>query len=140
MRKFLVVFAGLLLLACNNSAKKKEPVRDTVKTGEQKPGTAAVPDTIFTGTGTEPFWALYIIAEKKIVFHPSEGADIEVPFVPGATIGDTTTYLSGEGDHSIKVDILKKNCSDGMSELVYPYEVLLLVNKIKYAGCGRLGK
>ncbi|MEO7924115.1 MAG: hypothetical protein ABIR30_10575 [Chitinophagaceae bacterium] len=140
MRKLPVFFLALFIIACNNSAKKKKSIEDTAKTVKQIPGNPLVPDTVFTGFGNEPFWAVYVLAESKIVFHPADGFDIEVPFTAATSIGDTTFYHSSSGAYSIELSILKKDCSDGMSDLVHPYEVMLQVNKTKYAGCGRISK
>ena len=54
MRLLPVFIIAIFVIACNNSAKKKEDTKDTAKQVVQMPET---PDTIFTGFGTEPFWS-----------------------------------------------------------------------------------
>jgi uncharacterized membrane protein len=138
MRLMSILISALFIISCNNSATKKEDLKDTAKQVNQIPQKPARTDTIFTGLGTEPFWSVYVVNNSKIIFHPAEGSDVEVPFVP-ATAPDTITtrYSSVTGNTSMELTIIKKECSDGMSEHTYPYEVTLLVNKKKYTGCGK---
>ena len=68
---------------------------------------------------------------------PANGPDVEVPYVAASVINNTTKYSSAAGNASIELITIKKNCSDGMSEEIHPYEVTLRVNKTKYSGCGR---
>ena len=136
--RILSVFTIILLItACNNSATTKEDTKDTAKPVIQIPETPAMPDTIFTCFGTEPFWLVYVINNSKIIFHPADGPDVEVPYVAASVINNTTKYSSAAGNASIELITIKKNCSDGMSEEIHPYEVTLRVNKTKYSGCGR---
>ncbi len=140
MRLLSVFLLSVTMIACNNTAKKKADTKDTVKQEIQMPGTAPSPDTVFTGLGTEPFWSVYVIAPSKIVFHPADGPDVEVPYVPLSVGVNSSQYNSDSGNTSIHLSYSRKDCSDGMSEEIHPYEVLLVVNKTKYSGCGRDGK
>ena len=126
-----------LVIACNNAAKQKEDTKDTAKQDIQIPATPQLPDTIFTGFGTEPFWSVYVVANSKIVFHPADGPDVEVPYVPLSLGVNSSQYNSDSGNSSIHLSYSRKDCSDGMSGEIHPYEVLLVVNKTKYSGCGR---
>ena len=109
MRIFLFIILIIMITACNNSAKKKDGTKDTAKQVIQMPETPAVPDTLFHGFGTEPFWAVYVINNDKIVFDAVEGMDVEVPFV-AATASDsiTTKYNSANGNDTINLTIVKK--------------------------------
>ncbi len=130
----------LLITSCNNSATTKEETKDTAKPGIQIPETPAIPDTIFTGFGTEPFWSVYVINNNKIVFHPADGPDVEVPHVAASVVDNNTNRYSASGTAAtLELIITKKDCSDGMSEETHPYSVALSINKTKYAGCGRKG-
>ncbi|NOT51873.1 MAG: hypothetical protein HOP10_11425 [Chitinophagaceae bacterium] len=138
MRIIFSFIASLIIFSCNNSSKTKEDIKDTAEKAIQMPQQPASPDTIFYGSGTEPFWSVYVIKGRKIVFHPAEGADVEVPWVNAFLSLDTWTreYNSSGNGNSIALKIMKKDCSDGMSERVHAYEVLLTVNQKKYTGCG----
>ena len=139
--RILSVFTIILLVtACNNSATTKEDTKDTVKPVIQIPETSVFPDTIFTGFGTEPFWLVYVINNSKIVFHPADGPDVEVPYVAASAVDNNTNrYNASSPAAMLDLIITKKDCSDGMSEETHPYTVTLSINKTKYAGCGRKG-
>jgi uncharacterized membrane protein len=147
MRIPALVVLILVIAACNNSAGKKEDLPageagtiDTNQTAKQMPGKSAGPDTVFTGFGNEPFWAIYVIDREKIVFHPADGPDLSVPlnsdFYPDSI---KYSYGGSVGVTTIVLTVTKKDCSDGMSDETHPYEVSVFANKTKYAGCGRLG-
>ena len=148
MRIVAFFFITLVLLACNNPAKDKvvtpdggAGTKDTTGEVNGMPQPAINPDTIFTGFGNEPFWAVYVIAGSKIVFHPADGTDVELPFVTASLVNDSTSlYQSASPGNSIELLIIKQDCSDGMSDLTHPYAITLTVNKNKYTGCGRMGK
>lgn len=140
MRIISSLIALTVIIACNNSSNKKDDRKDTAKTTEQMPVKPAEPDTIFTGFGTEPFWSVYVVKDSKIVFHPADGPDVEVPYVEAKTIEHGTRYKSSSPGASIELSIAKKECSDGMSDETHSYRVILVVNKEEYTGCGREGK
>ena len=127
---------GLFAMACNNSSKKKSDIRYTVKETDQMSATVIMPDTAFYALGTEPFWSLYVIKNEKILFHPADGPDVEVPYVAPSTVNTNSIYNSSANGSSIEITITRKDCNNGMSEMIYKYEVSLQVNKIKYTGCG----
>ena len=136
--RILSVFTIILLVAaCNNSTTTKEDTKDTAKPVIQIPET---PDTVFTGFGTEPFWSVYVINNNKIVFHPADGPDVEVPYVAASVVDNNTNRYHARGSAAtLELIITKKDCSDGMSEQTHPYTVTLSINKTKYTGCGRKG-
>ena len=140
MRVIPAFIIALLVMACNNSAKKKEDTKDTAKQVIQMPEPPVIPDTIFTGFGNEPFWSVYVINNSKIVFHPADGPDVEVPYVAASVVDNNTNKYNASGSAAtLELIITKKDCSDGMSEETHPYTVTLSINKTKYTGCGRKG-
>lgn len=140
MRIILSFMALTVIIACNNSTNKKNDTKDTAEKAVQMPEQPAMPDTIFTGFGTEPFWSVYVVKDSKIIFHPADGPDVEVPFVEATTVNNTIRYKSSSPDASIELSVAKKECSDGMSEETHSYRVILVVNKEEYTGCGREGR
>ena len=140
MRLISLFIALAVIIACNNSSKKKNDTKDTDEKTVQMPEQPAVPDTVFTGFGTEPFWAVYVVKGSKIIFHPADGPDVEVPFVEPTTGNNATRYKSTSANASVELNIAKKECSDGMGDEMHSYRVILLVNKTEYTGCGREGK
>lgn len=139
MRAFLVVMTALFAFACNNSGEKKAQATDSPTVEQPVVTTPPVTnDTIFSGRGTEPFWAVYVIKDNKIVLDRPDGNDIEVPFVAGTTIDSLNTkYTSTNESTTFELLITKKNCSDGMSDITYPYAVTVSINAVKYEGCGK---
>lgn len=141
MRILLAMTSIFLFLSCNNSSRNKEEKKDSVGGITVVPEKPAVPDTIFTGSGTEPFWAVYVIHNDKIVYHPAEGADIMVPYVlPSSPDSITSKYSSGNDSVRMELSIIQKDCNNGMSDQVYPCQVVLLLNAANYKGCGKYEK
>ena len=137
MRFIFFISLVLLITACNNNAKKKTTnITDTIV--ENKPIPRVGLDTIFTGLGTEPFWAVYVIRDDKIVFQPADGPLVEMDLTRTDSLyPDIIKYIANNTVTAIFLTIKKENCSDGMSEEVYPYSVDLNVDGKKYKGCGR---
>ena len=131
-----------IMAGCNNQAKNRDDIKDsTRKDTTINKGISTSADTLFTGFGNEPFWAVYVIGNKKIVFHPMDGMDVEVPHVTPTTVDSLTSrYASSSGSADLVLIITKKNCSDGMSDETHKYAVDLTVNKTHYSGCGREGQ
>lgn len=139
MRISSTILFALLVISCNNKAGKKENNTDSVIRVIPIPEAPVPADTIFTGFGTEPFWSVYVINNSKIVFHPADELDTELPFVTPVFMDDhTKKYKSSTATDSLELTIIKKNCSDGMSDETHSYEVILLINKTRYSGCGRV--
>jgi uncharacterized membrane protein len=140
MRLITLGWLFLVVSACNNQANRDKVSADSIAQDtpiiNSQPAHAA--DTVFTGFGNEPFWAVYVIDNSKIVFHPMEGGDVSVPFVPASQPDSVTTRYAGTtGSSEIVLIITKKPCSDGMSDITHQYAVELTVNKTNYSGCGR---
>lgn len=133
--------AILFFISCNNRATNGDKTdRDSTSKTDSVPPQAVPtePDTTFTAFGNEPFWALYVIHDRKLVFHPMDGPDIEVPYVTPTEIDAMTKRYNSAGDSAtVELTIIKKDCSDGMSDLTHKFETKLKVNAVTYQGCGR---
>ena len=106
--------APLLLLAACAPVQPTEPPADP-----------------YRAIGTEPFWDLTI--GREMVF-TDRGTDLVV-------VQPTPRPIHGfAGDiyqtPRIHVNIVHGNCSDGMSDRVYPDSVQLTVDGRAYRGCG----
>lgn len=93
---------------------------------------------LFHGTGTEPFWDLYIL-EKSVVFdnqslEEQQYWEAERPFDRGKT--SQTVYLVNAKGKKASIQITKEDCDDGMSETPFKYSVSFE----GLSGCGELGK
>ncbi|CAA9498925.1 MAG: hypothetical protein AVDCRST_MAG44-636 [uncultured Sphingomonas sp.] len=93
----------------------------------------APPPAPYRGTGTEPFWSL-LIDERDITFIQPEGQPIRQPSpkVIHGFAGDI--YQTPR----INVNIVHAQCSDGMSDRVYPDKVQVTVDGRQFNGCGGL--
>ena len=143
MMRTLLPFAALLVLtACNNRAENNDATdMDSTATADSssaQPPAATAPDTVFTAFGNEPFWALYVIRDEKLLFHPADGPDVEVPWVAPTEVDERTQRYSSSGDSAtIELNIVRRDCSDGMSDMVHRFETRIKVNAATYNGCGR---
>ena len=93
----------------------------------------AAPPAPYHAVGTEPFWNL-LIDEHNITFVVPDGPQVTQP-TPKAIIG-----IAGEIYQTprINVNIVHAQCSDGMSDRVYPDKVQVSVDGKQFNGCGGL--
>ncbi|MGE5563784.1 MAG: COG3650 family protein [Bacillota bacterium] len=93
----------------------------------------AAPPPPYHALGTEPFWNL-LIDEHDITFVEPDAAPIKQP-TPRAING-----FAGEIYQTprINVNIVHAQCSDGMSDRVYPDKVQVTVDGRQFNGCGGL--
>ncbi len=91
------------------------------------------PPAPYHAVGTEPFWNL-IIDDRNVTFIRSEEQPITQP-VPKAIVG-----VAGEIYQTPRIDvnIVHAQCSDGMSDRVYPDKVQVTVDGKRFNGCGGL--
>ena len=99
-------------------------------------------DLNLTCVGTEPFWEINISSGKqmRLIFAGASGKDFNIIENTSAegTSGDYAIQLRGISAQSdlIKLNIIKSECNDGMSERIYPFNVLVeQQNQILYGCC-----
>ena len=96
------------------------------------PLTPNPPGSVYRAVGTEPFWDL-TIDERQMVF-TDRGNNVAVAQpTPRVIVG-----IAGEIYQSprLGVNIVHRQCSDGMSDRVYADTVQLDVDGRRYNGCG----
>ena len=91
------------------------------------------PPAPYRGTGTEPFWSL-LIDERDITFIQPEAQPIRQP-TPKVIHGFAGDIYQTQ---RINVNIVHAQCSDGMSDRVYPDKVQVTVDGRQFEGCGGL--
>ena len=93
----------------------------------------APPAAPYHGLGTEPFWNL-VIDDRNVTFIQPDAAPIVQP-KPPVIVG-----FAGEIYQTprINVNIVHGQCSDGMSDRVYPDKVQVTVDDHRFNGCGGL--
>lgn len=100
--------------------------------GSEAATRAAVPSRL-TARGTEPFWAVDVDAGERVWKTPErpEGAGVQVE-----------RHSSGKGVRDVDADrtglelmLTPGRCSDGMSDLVYPYSATWVHDGRTWRGC-----
>jgi uncharacterized membrane protein len=93
----------------------------------------AAPPPPYHAVGTEPFWNL-LIDEHNIAFVVPDGPQVTQP-TPKVIVG-----IAGEIYRTPRIDvnIVHDQCSDGMSDRVYPDKVQVSVDGKRFNGCGGL--
>jgi uncharacterized membrane protein len=91
------------------------------------------PPPPYHALGTEPFWNL-LIDEHDITFVQPDQQPVKQP-TPKVIIG-----IAGEifRTSRINVNVVHAQCSDGMSDRVYPDKVQVAVDGRQFNGCGGL--
>ena len=91
------------------------------------------PAAPYRALGTEPFWNL-LIDQHHITFIQPDAQPITQP-TPKVIVG-----IAGEIYQTprINVNIVHGQCSDGMSDRVYPDKVQVTVDGRRFDGCGGL--
>ena len=90
-------------------------------------------------SGTEPFWGM-TIAERDLKVDMMDGPDYTVPvtFRQTSANDQTIAVIAGASGVNTTQAFLQKveACSDGMSDVKYPYAITAVINNRKvYSGC-----
>ena len=121
MKQISLLAPLLLLTACYGAPPPAPPI------------TPNPPGGTYRALGTEPFWSLTIDAQR-IVFTEANAPGVEIAQpTPKVIIG-----IAGEIYQTprINVNIVHAQCSDGMSDRVYPDKVQVRVDGRQFEGCG----
>ncbi|MFN3512573.1 MAG: hypothetical protein ACK41C_05990 [Phenylobacterium sp.] len=134
MRPILPVFGALALAACQPQAPNGEPAAP--------PADAPVAGTPFAGDfdarGTEPFWAVQIRPTGITLIRPEPEPPVVAPNPGPAADGARAVWSSTAADGRAFVVALSEapGCSDGMSDLAYPYAATVTLGEETFSGCG----
>lgn len=93
------------------------------------------PDEVVTLTGTEPFWNVRIAGEQANYSTPEniDGSD----FVVARLAGNGGLSFSGTLDGSaFTATLTPGECSDQMSDRIYPYVATIALGEETLRGCG----
>lgn len=93
----------------------------------------------YWGVGTEPFWSMQISEQENLIDwkNGSDGITYRFAYLPPIIRNDTIIYHTKEinSPDSLFILIVPRICSDGMSEIVYDYEMIFSYNNQQYMGC-----
>ncbi len=91
----------------------------------------------FIGIGNEPFWSLDIDNEKMILFKMSDWKKpVIFPIEKPSLTKDSTFYNLSSESGPLRVTVFPQFCSDGMSDFLYQYKVVVKYKGSTYKGCG----
>jgi uncharacterized membrane protein len=102
----------------------------------------AAAESQLTCFGTEPFWEINISNNNQMrLLYPGETDQIFTLIQKtsaSGTSGDFAFQISGHNTRTelLKLNIIKGNCNDGMSDIEYPYNVMVEhQNRLLYGCC-----
>lgn len=92
--------------------------------------------------GTEPFWSIVIRNNKATYENMGEGLNVVFDAVllqdtQGLKPDHTRKYTFKNAKTTADAVILKKKCDDGMSDIIYPYNITFTMMKMTFSGCCR---
>ncbi|MDB9340573.1 MULTISPECIES: COG3650 family protein [Cyanophyceae] len=131
-----LIFCTLLLglgscFPANSTNNDNNPVISSNPTSEK-------PE--FRALGTEPFWSVDV-SQTEIVYS-SLGTDEKLTFpyvsplsADGRTPDTVRVYRLGDKDNTMLIIRKADNCSDGMSDNLYPYSALFIRGDMVLEGC-----
>lgn len=140
MRASLIVLSSCLLLAaCQPAADAPTPVppADAPAAAPAPASAPAGPDFSkdINAVGTEPFWAVDIRSRDLKLSGPDR-KDLTAAHGGAAVQGDSATWEGKAADGSpLRITLTAEACSDGMSDLSYPYKARVETTGEQLLGC-----
>lgn len=141
-----ILAAGLLVSACEEDRDQASTATDTgTQTQSGIPAPAQTPAEHRLGRidltqplrllGTEPFWHLDT-TPATLSFSPMDGAK-QAADNPGAVVEGTSARWSAQTQSGtpIVARVTLKDCSDGMSDRIYPLSATLKIGNQDFTGC-----
>ena len=112
------------------------PATATPEAEAPKPPEFAVPAR-FTALGTEPFWAAKVAGDRLTYLTPEDQAGQAIAVVrrTGADFVELGGTLAGQ---RLTLRLTAGPCSDGMSDVVYPFSVRRRLGADEQRGCARI--
>ncbi|ADK99490.1 COG3650 family protein [Brevundimonas subvibrioides] len=113
-------------------------------TGEAAPATAPAPVVIggidlvqpLRVLGTEPFWAIDVAHETLVLTRPGV-ADVTAPTSDPVVTGTTAVYSGTTNTgQTLVMTLIATECSDGMSDRIYPLTAKVELGEETLNGCG----
>jgi uncharacterized membrane protein len=146
-RKSASILAGILLIACGRSADIRQPSSDIRHPSDSARADPIITDSqaIFLAHGLEsgPAWRVEIYGEGIRYRGPESAGGVVFP--AGRVDGDDSASVwsskryGDEGPHSIHLEFLRRQCSDGATSTAWPYSVALVVDDAARQGCASKG-
>lgn len=133
MRFALLVVPLVLLAACSQGTTEKAPPPADAPAPTMLGG--VVLNQPLRALGTEPFWSVAITKDAMVytgIDHDEQRAGNPQPVVQG-----TTAVYTGATDDgtTMVVTLIATECSDGMTERVYPLTAKVELGEVSLSGC-----
>lgn len=127
---------ALSLAACG-SGEKDAPVEAPAAVSEPQMLGGVDLNEPLRALGTEPFWGV-AISPETLVYSGVDQAEQTAPN-PGPEVqGTTAVYASATGDGTaMVVTLVATECSDGMSDRVYPLTARVELGELSLNGCAQ---
>lgn len=136
------VLAGLALLAgCGENSPEQIDTVDVVAPEPASSPASAAGEQTFQALGTEPFWSFEVLDGKLLYTSPEQqtAVAIEAHVTAIGKHGDGGLVWEGRMDGKpVILTIREGQCSDGMSDTVYPYKATFTWGERTEQGCARL--
>lgn len=89
------------------------------------------------GNGSDPSWSVEIDNEKLILFKlAANEKPVIVPIERPAITKDSTVYsIVTDGGAGLKISVYSTFCSDGLSDHLYEYKMIVWYKGQMYKGC-----
>lgn len=127
MFSLLTPMAALTAAACT-------PNGDAID-AEGETFSAIAPDEVVTLTGTEPFWGIEIANGQASYADPQHPEPRS--FAVARFAGNNGIGFSGDWDGvAVTMTLTPGECSDGMSDRVFPYVATIALGEETLRGCG----
>ena len=132
--------SAVLLAACGQEAPggvDAPPPADAPAVSEPVTVAAAPAEfqADFSARGTEPFWRSDIKGGEIRLTRP-DAPELVATNAGLAALGGRAVWTAQAGQTAVVATLVRGDCSDGMSDLKYPYTAEVKVGDIVLKGCG----
>ena len=133
-RLLLTILPMAMLAACSPAAPDADTPAREAAAAQVDPDMAAFPANL-QAAGVEPFWGVKVEGATLAYTTPET---MDAPRLLQATrrIDADGLHLAGEdGGTPFRLDVRRDPCSDGMSDMTYPFSVSWLLDGRTAKGC-----
>lgn len=139
MKTNIMVLAAtaLALAACTTP---NAPDAGDAPTAKRAAGQEHVPLLAWRAFGTEPFWNVRVDGDTLVFTTPEDPSGRTFTGTHALQADGGVHYEGRDGDHAFSLDIVKGECSDGMSDNRYALVATFRYGDADYKGCGEAAK